>query len=232
LVIKCQQCGTENKDKTKYCSNCGALLMVTPPALGTPAIKPVPGVKVVTPLAGVTRIPSPGMCYYHPTLRAKYVCSRDGRQICTDCAKPYLDLILCPTCYRDLSPTFGAPPAPYETPSAPFAPPTGGVRAMAGFALSMIAGFLIVLNTLLMASGAWSWIPLALPLPTTYLAFLGLIFGGTAIIGGMLTYWPARELLGGVLVIVASVLSTIVGGGFVVGLILGIVGGILAIFKK
>lgn len=96
----------------------------------------------------------------------------------------------------------------------------------------MIAGFLMVLNALLLASGVWDWRPIVLPLPITYMAFLGLMFGGIAIIGGMLIYWPTRELIGGVLVIVASVLSIIVGGGFVVGLILGAIGGLLGIFKK
>jgi hypothetical protein len=43
---------------------------------------------------------------------------------------------------------------------------------------------------------------------------------------------PGKETIGGILVIILSILSIVIGGGFFIGLILGIIGGILGLAKK
>ena len=43
---------------------------------------------------------------------------------------------------------------------------------------------------------------------------------------------PGKEVIGGILVIIFSILSIVIGGGFIIGLILGIIGGILGLAKK
>ncbi len=72
-----------------------------------------------------------------------------------------------------------------------------------------------------------------------FLAGLALnIIGGIAIafavliiVGAYLIY-NGMEAAGGVLVLVFSVLSIFVGSGWFIGLILGVIGGILALIKK
>jgi hypothetical protein len=145
-------------------------------------MKPVPSVRVVTPVTqGVpSRVPAPGMCFYHPSLPAVYICNRCGRAICRDCSKSYMDLILCPQCYSGIvppmamapqAPQYAPPPAPqYAPPPAPqYAPfagpmigpmpgpmmPAGPARSLWGFIISMVAGILVLLNAGLLL--AWQF---------------------------------------------------------------------------
>ena len=85
------------------------------------------------------RVPAPGMCYYHASLPAMYVCNRCGRPICRDCSKPYGDLTLCPQCYTQVPPP--TPPPPILLP-----PPPQPTRPMWGFLLSLVAAILIIIN--------------------------------------------------------------------------------------
>ena len=75
--------------------------------VGYPSVT-VPSVEIIRPvtppLAAPIRVPPPGMCFYHSTLPAKYICSRCGRQIGRECANYYGDLIICPQCYPAMSP--------------------------------------------------------------------------------------------------------------------------------
>ena len=72
-----------------------------------------------------------------------------------------------------------------------------------------------------------------------FLAGLALnLIGGVAvafailiIVGAYLIYSGA-EMTGGIIVIIFSVLSILVGSGWLIGLILGVIGGLLAIVKK
>lgn len=117
-------------------------------------------------------------------------------------------------------------------------------KATAGFIISLIAGVLILINALLIVGiagvvGSWAeWVPEAEEAADVVSTFFyawagaGLIFAILVIIGAILIYMPGREVLGGILVLVFSILSIIIGGGFFIGLILGIVGGILGIVKK
>lgn len=117
-------------------------------------------------------------------------------------------------------------------------------KATAGFVISLIAGIIILINALLIAGiagvvGSWAeWVPEAEEeadvISTFFYAWAGagLIFSILVIIGAILIYMPGKEVLGGIMVLVFSILSIIIGGGFLIGLILGIVGGILGIVKK
>ncbi len=62
---------------------------------------------------------------------------------------------------------------------------------------------------------------------------LGVLSGFLVIIGALLIYMPGKEVIGGVVVLIFSLLSVLGGGGFYfIGTILGIIGGILGIMKK
>lgn len=122
-------------------------------------------------------------------------------------------------------------------------------RATAGFALSLVAGILIIIcSVFFLVAAAWmewmkgwmySWgVPPETPgigpaqAIVTILGVIGLIFGIIVLIGAYFIYTPGKETLGGILVLVFSILSIFAGGGFLVGLILGIVGGALGLAKK
>jgi len=123
-------------------------------------------------------------------------------------------------------------------------------RATAGFAVSLIAGILIILcSAILLAAAVWleDWLTELMsntnvPVEVTVsgvaqmmLAILGaagLIFGIIVLVGAYFIYTPGKEKIGGVLVLVFSILSIIAGGGFLIGLILGIIGGALGLAKK
>jgi hypothetical protein len=113
-------------------------------------------------------------------------------------------------------------------------------KATAGFIVSLIAGILILINGLLVVAvfaalgDMMSIIPGLEGLEgiMTAIGAIGLIFGILVLIGAILIYMPGKEIIGGILVLVFSILSIFIGGGFFIGMILGIVGGILGIIKK
>lgn len=110
------------------------------------------------------------------------------------------------------------------------------------FALSLTAGFLIVLNGALLGVVA-RWFPGIMPTlpgsssndPTLLysLSIVGLILGVIILLAAiMLFYKPANWKAWGILVIIFSIPSVIMGGGFIIGFILGIMGGKMAFQKK
>ena len=108
-------------------------------------------------------------------------------------------------------------------------------KATAGFIVSLIAGILILINALMFVALASLLEDLGLGFATGIMAGLaavGLIFAVLVIIGAILIYMPGKEVIGGILVLIFSILSIFIGGGFLIGLILGIIGGALGIAKK
>ena len=116
-------------------------------------------------------------------------------------------------------------------------------KATAGFIVSLISGILILANASIVIAlgsmiaelepitihgrGATRFAGMAL---ATWGA-IGLIFAILVIIGAVLMYMPGNEVVGGILVLVFSIFSIIIGGGFIIGLILGIIGGALGLAK-
>jgi len=253
MVKRCPSCGYNNRDDAAFCSSCGASIV----GAAAPALKPVPSVRVVTPVTpgGPIRVPAPGQCFYHPNLPAIYVCNRCGRSICRDDSKAYMDLVLCPQCYAGVVPMVTAPqvPAPpYGAPAIPAAPapfvapfPPGYVqpaapRALWGFILSMIAGILVILNAAALLSssfyslwtGVFFWLPVIDPSPTHGLVFaIGAIIGLILVIGSILMLL-GYGTIGSIVVFPLAVLSLIIGGGFVAGFVLGVLGGILGMLGR
>ena len=114
----------------------------------------------------------------------------------------------------------------------------GTDRATAGFIVSLIAGFLMLIGAVLFVFLAGFIELLGGVLPSfitdlfTGLAAIGVIFAILVIIGAILIYIPGYVTIGSILVIIFSILSIITGGGFFIGLILGIIGGILGLARK
>jgi len=113
-------------------------------------------------------------------------------------------------------------------------------RAMLGFAFSLAGAVLILLRGLVrifvgdvlafsgsdvlrhrfLAGITWS-----------VLGGIAVVFGVIILVGAYLIY-NGMEIAGGLIVLIFSVLSIFVGSGWLIGLILGIVGGVLGLLKK
>lgn len=115
-------------------------------------------------------------------------------------------------------------------------------KPIKAFTLSLIAGILIISNSALLGAAA-TWFPWTIPtLPgssandTTVLirlAAVGLIFGVLVLLGAiMLHIKPVNKKAWGITIVVFSIPSVVTGGGFIIGFILGIIGGALALSRK
>ena len=111
-------------------------------------------------------------------------------------------------------------------------------RATAGFIVSLIGGIIDAIVALILI-GVGGFIEENVPgvsgigLFTATWGAIGLILAILVIVGAILIYMPGKEVIGGVLVLVFSIISLFFTlGGLIIGLILGIVGGALGIAKK
>ncbi len=109
------------------------------------------------------------------------------------------------------------------------------------FLLSLIAGIFIICNSTLLGV-ATRWFPEIIPTipglendPTVLyrLTAIGLMLGILVLLGALLLrIKPANKKAWGILIIVFSIPSVITGGGFIIGFILGIIGGALTLTQK
>jgi len=101
--------------------------------------------------------------------------------------------------------------------------------------LSLIAGILIVCNAVAVGVAA-TWFPWIFPtlpgsannaaVPFPSIAAIELICGALVLLGAiMLHVKPQNKKAWGLIVIVFSIPSVVTGGGFIIGFILGIIGG-------
>jgi hypothetical protein len=171
----------------------------------------------------------------------KYVVPVNAQRMrCPNCGNPIaLDTVYCPFCGRRR----GSPVAIGVVGLA--LTPRRGIperRAVWGFVLAMIGGILILANSLALLSPTfwgpptgWSnvffWLggPSGLGQPIAVL--IGLIAGLTVIAGGIMMVMR-RGPIGAIITFPFAALSFIIGGGFIVGGILGIVAGILGMLRR
>lgn len=105
-------------------------------------------------------------------------------------------------------------------------------RPTAGFVLSLVAGIFILLNGIVFAV-LGAFIAIFFEDVGFILMALGLIFGIIVLLGAFMMYArPDQHTIWGTIVLVFSLTSIVIGGGFILGLILGLIGGILAIVWK
>ncbi|MER3602272.1 MAG: hypothetical protein C4339_06110 [Nitrososphaerota archaeon] len=114
-------------------------------------------------------------------------------------------------------------------------------KPSAAFALALASGLLVLAGSLVMTWFAATWVayaPAVCPMcgrgammwVTWFPPMLGLISGALILIGAIMLYSrPEQSLAWGLVVLVFSVLSLFAGGGFLVGAVLGLVAGILAL---
>ncbi len=116
------------------------------------------------------------------------------------------------------------------------------MKSNRAFKLSIIAGTLILVNAVLLGAAA-TWFPWVIPtlpgptgnsdVPFGSLTAIGLVCGLIVLIGAILIRGKTlTRRISGIMVVAFSIPSVIMGGGFVVGFILGIMGGISAYKEK
>jgi hypothetical protein len=115
-------------------------------------------------------------------------------------------------------------------------------RATAGFIISLIGGIIDALVAILLIGvasfigGLESYLDvggIGLGYALATLGVVGLVLAILVIIGSILIYMPGKEVIGGILVLVFSIISLFfTAGGLFIGLILGIIGGALGLAKK
>ena len=135
---------------------------------------------------------------------------------CHQCRKDFKVLPACPQC------------------SLPLVP-----RATAGLVVSVIAGAIVLVTglSILLFFPFYQWllgyVGLGFLIPYgLILVMIGFVSGILMMIGGALMYLPGKERAGAVIVLLFSIISLIILGGFLVGAILGIVGAALGFAKK
>ncbi len=188
-------------------------------------------------------------CYYHPNLPAVMVCGRCGRNICSSCSKPYLDLALCPQCFHSTVPR---PMAPAATTAAvaPPVPPAGvapgGViygpfpRPPYSFfrsrwiavALILISAGLIMANAVALLSptfwAAWVGFVPWVAFLGDFAFILGIVLGLVLVVAVIMLLFGFR-VLAAFVIFPTAIVSLFIGGGFIAGLILGVLAGLLLI---
>lgn len=107
---------------------------------------------------------------------------------------------------------------------------------LAGFALSILAGVLLIINAAVwftMGGIIQTFVPFALPvLAFMVLGVIAIVFAIVLFLGAFLIYWFRKEALGGIIVLIAAIFSLGVGGGFVFGTLCGILAGMLTLLRR
>jgi hypothetical protein len=150
---------------------------------------------------------------------------------CRHCARVIpLYAIYCPYCGRAQAVLVRRPPPVAVARRAPRG------RGLFGFLLALFAGILVILNSAALLApgfyGFWSGVFFWLPsLGPSYGFIVGMIIGLVLILGAVVMLL-GHGVLGDVIVFPFAIFSLIIGGGFVAGLVLGVVGGIIAALKR
>jgi hypothetical protein len=122
----------------------------------------------------------------------------------------------------------------------PLAPPPLK-RAIIGFALSLVAALVIFAQGIvrILRGEAIAFLGsdevrrrVLAGLALQVVGVFAIIFAILILVGAYFICSPGKETLGAIIVLVLAVLSILTGGGWLIGLILGIVGGILGLLKK
>jgi len=120
-------------------------------------------------------------------------------------------------------------------------PPASPNRATIGFAFSLVGAIIILVQGIvrIFRGEALAFLGsdelrrrVFAGLALQAVGVLAVIFAVVILVGAYLIYSPGKETVGGIIVLVFAVLSLVTGGGWLIGMILAIIGGILGLVKK
>lgn len=104
----------------------------------------------------------------------------------------------------------------------------------AGFALAIVAGVFVLINGavwLMISSLLLMLLPIS-GFPFVILGVIGVLFAAAIFIGAIIVYVFKKERIGGLIVLIFSILSMGVGGGFFIGFVLGALGAFFILTRK
>ena len=125
-------------------------------------------------------------------------------------------------------------------PAQPPAPPPPK-RATIGFAISLVAALIILAQGIVRIFRGQAIAFLGSDelrqrvlsgLRLEFVGTIAIIFAILILLGAYFIYSPGKETVGGIIVLIFAAISIITGGGWLIGFILGIVGGVLGLLKK
>jgi hypothetical protein len=136
--------------------------------------------------------------------------------------------VYCPFC--------GRPQVVLGPPPARIIPGRVGGRNTIAVILALISGILVILNTAaLLAPSFWAmWSSVFFWLPTigpAYAFMLGALIGLTIVLAAIVMAL-SNGALADVILFPFAIFSLIIGGGFIAGMLLGILAGILALVRR
>ena len=180
-------------------------------------------------------------CYYHTKLTGCTVCSRCGRKICASCSKSYGELTLCPVCYHTsamMSITRQDPStsnaAANKQDSTETKPPIPHRRTI--IILLSVSAALIWINADLLLwwpafyevwTGIFPWI-----IQLGSLTFILGVVLGLVIDMAVIAYSFGLRVESAFVVFPTAIVSFIIGGGFLVGLIIAVLTGIFIMINE
>lgn len=107
-------------------------------------------------------------------------------------------------------------------------------NATVGFALALVAAIFVLINGVvwfMVSSIFLTLLPIA-GFPFVILGVVGIAFAAAIFVGAILIYVFKKEHIGGIIVLIFSILSVGVGGGFFIGFALGVLGAFFILTKR
>jgi hypothetical protein len=104
----------------------------------------------------------------------------------------------------------------------------------AGFALAIVAAVFVLINgaVWLMVSSLFLMLLPISSFPFVVLGVIGVVFAAAILVGAILVYVFKKEYIGGLIVLIFSILSMGIGGGFFIGFALGVLGAFFILKKR
>jgi len=185
---------------------------------------------------------SPFNCFYHPNLPAVAVCSRCGRGTCASCSKPYGALTMCPNCFHTIPTPQMAPGIVTAYPGSAPPPPPGlfGPIMPFNFFKSLWVPVILVgiAAALIFANGVALLSPTFFAVWTAFFPWVGFlgpvnfilgIILGMVLLGAIVLMLLRFKVLSAFMIFPTAMVSFFIGGGFILGAVLAVIGGILLI---
>ncbi|GEM_PF-4259960 len=162
-------------------------------------------------------------CAFHPSRKANKECDICSKPLCEECAKTYEDLVLCQYDYYNIIKEISS------------------INSIENEKKNLISFFISIIAAFLILGNAFSWalsinifpiFSIFLFLEKNYLALISAICSIFIAIGAFLSLKPKREVSGGLMIMIFSFASLTIGGGFIIGSILGVIGALLNFITK
>lgn len=158
-------------------------------------------------------------CFFHPKIEAITKCDACDKLLCKDCAKKFGDLTLCPEDYpKDIEIVEYAPPAIKKYPKNSL------ILTSFSIILFFLQIFFIEYRSL--------FIDKTLIINANYMIFVLLIIIALMVMSIILIIKSKHQTLASFVIMFISLIGLIIGGGFFIGSILGVAGGIVSLVES